>query len=484
MADPTSDPGASGQAAAQAVDAALERWARFDLFRGMDREILRLLLFAMRPVIYPPGAALIRQGERGTDMFLLDAGRVHVVIHEEDGSTRFETDVEAPALVGEMALVTHEPRNATVTASGEVRCLRVGQRAFRALVEDNPAAAAFLTRAVGRRLMDAHGIRRVGKYEVLGRLGKGGVATVFEGVHVDLQLRVALKMLAHDLVYKPGFAEPFRREARLIARLDHPGIVRVSDTEEAYGTHFIVMERVAGRTLDELIAQPTPVDFATARQILVEVASALHYSHERGVLHRDVKPTNIMVMTDGRAKLLDFSIAISVDRARPGGQIVYGTPHYMAPEQYLQQQLDGRVDLYALGIVAYELVTGRLPFEISTFRDFQKAHIETPMPDPRSLAPDVPADLVEFIARATRKRPVDRFASCGEAVSFLQQAGELPVVDSLDLTTLAISSHPSLRRDVETAVADLRGRLGRLPGVTLAVGHQQGKRRQAPAKAR
>ena len=460
--------------AKQDFDVTAVEWDQFELFRGMDTMVIRSLVDTMDPIEAEPGAVLIRQGDDGDAMFLLQEGTVGVRIEDKDGKVRFDGELEAPAVFGEMALVTRDPRTATVSARTPVRCLRVDKHTFARLVRKNPPAAAFLTRAVGKRLMDANGIRQVGKYEVAGHLGKGGLATVFEAMHPELGQPVALKMLWHHFVLRRGFAEAFKREARLIAGLRHPHIVRVIDTEKAYGTHFIVMERLSGRGLDELIEREEHLPWKVVRRILIEVLDALEYCHQKGLLHRDVKPSNIFLTEEGASKLLDFNIAVTTTAALEATGEAVGTPNFMAPEQVLGQPMDGRTDLYGLGITAYQIATGDVPFLADTLAELKEHQVATPLPDPRTLAPDVPEDLVHFILKATAKVPDDRFASCAEAADFLRRAVELPFVDRLELTSLAVSYHPSRRREVGRAMRRLYDELQGLAGVAVVYGHRRG----------
>ncbi len=446
-------------------------WADLEVFRTMTAVAIDELRAVMEPVKFVQGDSIVRQGEVADAMYLLDQGQVRVDVAKSD--THFERLLNAPALFGEMALITATPRNATVTAEGDVRCLRVSRAAFDELVQKNPHIAAFLTRAVGDRLLESQSIQHVGKYQVVGRLGAGAVATVFEALHPGLGRNVALKMLSHALVYHPKFARQFQEEAKLVAKLDHENIVRVYDTEKAYGTHFIVMEKLSGLTLDDVIRNKTQLNWGTVRRILREIASALAYSHARGLLHRDIKPSNVFLTADDRrVKLLDFGIAVSAEASAHGGNTLMGTPYYMSPEQILGNKLDGRSDLYSLGILAYELVTHDVPFDAETIEELLDLHLVAPTPDPRAKVRDLPDDLREFILRATAKKPEDRFVDCSEAVAFLQLAADLPVVHRIELSTVAISYHPSRRQMVADALADLEKRLHNQAGVTLLHAHQ------------
>jgi serine/threonine protein kinase len=449
-----------------------QNWACLEVFRGVSQDALDALEAAGEHIRVPEDTVLIEQRKPGEDMFILIEGNVRVSVRGEMTDTFFERVLAAPAMFGEMALLTNEPRSATVRAVTEVHCLRVGKRALDALIARNPRAATILTKIVGDRLLETGGIKRVGKYEVQGRIGAGAVATVFSAVHPELGQEVALKMLSHALVFHHGFADQFRSEARVVASLNHEHIVRVLDTEYAYGTNFIVMEKLKGVLLEDLIENDQALAWGAIRRIVKEVALALAYSHDRDLLHRDIKPSNVFLTEDRRAKLLDFGIAVNVGASETRGGHLLGTPYYMSPEQIRGDALDGRTDLYSLGIMAYELCTRAVPFDADTLDELLAKHMSDPMPDPRRLAPDIPDDLVQFIRIATAKRREERFPSCDAAARFLQTAAELPLVHKIELSMLAISYHPSRRRMVAEALCDLHKRLSDVAGVSLLYGHQ------------
>ncbi|MBM4342321.1 MAG: protein kinase [Deltaproteobacteria bacterium] len=448
-------------------------WATLPLFAGLSEEAVEHFRDAMAPAEFLAGTAVLTQGEPGEDMFVLESGTMRIIVRNEKNVVVFERTISAPALFGEMALITREPRTASVVAEEDVRCLRIDKQTVQELFSRHPNTAVFLTRLVGERLMESKGIRKVGKYEVIGRLGSGGVATVFEARHPILGTPVALKMLSHALVFDTSFAEHFQHEARLVAQLSHDHIVRVLDTESAYGTHFIVMEKLTGDLLESLIDSGQPLDWPNCRRILREVCDALWYSHRQGLIHRDIKPANVFLLTDGKAKLLDFGIATNPGggSAGPGGKVM-GTPYYMSPEQILGQPLDGRADLYSLGIMAYEMCCRELPFDGDTLQQLFARHINMPTPDPRWVEPELPDDLCEFIRRTTAKLPEDRFTNCNEAANFLKAAAEVPVLDRFAMSSLSVTYHASRRELVERVLAEAVAKLEGQSGVALFAAHR------------
>ncbi len=447
-------------------------WAMLPLFHDLTDDALKTLQEAMEPVTFADGAVVIEQGAIGEEMFVIERGRVHVSMCDAAGALFFETQLDAPALVGEMALVTRESRTATVTASGTVTAHRIRKSVLDDLFARHPQSASFLTALVGERLMETDGIRKVGKYEVLGRLGSGGVATVFEARHPGLGRSVALKMLSHSLVYDPNFADHFAHEGRIVAGLAHDNIVRVLDTEEAYGTRFIVMEKLTGELLEALIRRREELDWHVVRRILAETASALAYSHEKGLIHRDVKPANVFMTEDRRVKLLDFGIAVPVGVPTDQDGKVVGTPFYMSPEQILGLPLDGRADLYSLGILAYELCTAELPFWGDTVQAVFNLHLHQETPDPRLLEPDLPDDLADFIRLCTAKDTAKRFASCYDAASFLLRGMDAAAAAPHEMSTLALTYVPSRRGQVQQILDEALDKLKRLRGVQVFASNQ------------
>ena len=431
------------------------------LFADLADPELAALSDAFVSVYFADGEVLISQGERGDEMYLLEEGQVRIEVAEASRPD-FNRMVQSPAALGEMALLTDDVRTATVRAVGPVKCARLDRDRFEALVAQRPEVGKVLTRLLGERLKEIDGIRRVGKYTVTGVLGAGAVARVFSAVHPDLGLPVALKMLTHAVVHHPQFADAFDEEARLIARLSHPNVVRVYDTAEAYGTRFIVMELLEGRMLEERIASRQPVDWSVINRILLEMTAALAHVHQHGLVHRDVKPDNIFLSASGTAKLLDFGIAIRQARSVCSGDTL-GTPFYMPPEQILGWQLDGRTDLYALGMTAYEMATRRVAYDAQDLRTLLRMHIDAPPPELHEAAPSAPMWLAEFIRRCTQKHPDDRFGSALEAARFLR---ETPA-EGIGARNLSFAKEHTLQ--VDTALRKAQRDLANA-GIDLTIG--------------
>jgi tRNA A-37 threonylcarbamoyl transferase component Bud32 len=263
------------------------------------------------------------------------------------------------------------------------------------------------------------------RYWLLRPLGAGGMGTVWLAEHRVMGRRVALKVIRPEHVARPGAAERFRREAHAAARLQHPGIVAAHDAEQAGATHFLVMEYVAGVSLAEHLAGAGPLPVAEACRLARDAALALQHAHERGMVHRDVKPHNLMLAPDGQVKVLDFGLAAFAagegpDRGLTAANMVVGTPDYIAPEQAVDAHAaDGRSDVYSLGCTLYQMLTGRVPFPGDSTLAKLDAH-RGRAPEPvRALRPDVPAGLAAVLAKMMAKRPQDRYQTAADTARAL-----------------------------------------------------------------
>ncbi len=325
-------------------------------------------------------------------------------------------------------------------------------------------------------------------YKILRQLGRGGMATVYLAMQESVQREVALKVMSPSLLADPDFGERFLREARIAAKLHHRNVVGVHDVGRAGEYHYIAMEYLGGGAVLAKDGTPRPVGFAL--RVTREIATALNYAHAKGFVHRDVKPDNILLREDGSAALTDFGIARASDSAthmtRTG--TVIGTPHYMSPEQARGRPLDGRADLYSLGIVLYELLTGRVPFHADDSLAVGIMHITQPIP----ILPERLYALQPVLNRLLAKQPDDRFQD-GAAVADAIEQIELAIARG-EHPELADSSTPLPRRASadETATraipatppggARLRAEpsLGRMDDIANAPMHRSPHRAAAP----
>ncbi len=290
-----------------------------------------------------------------------------------------------------------------------------------------------------------------GRYRIERELGRGGMAKVFEGADTVLGRQVAVKILAPQFAEDEGFVQRFRREAQAAARLSNPNVVSVFDTGTDGGVHYIVMEYVEGRTLADYLSGGGRIMPERAVEIGESVCGALSAAHAQGVIHRDIKPGNIMLTPSGQVKVADFGIARMTTTAETIAQTaaVLGTASYLSPEQAQGQPVDGRSDIYSLGCVLYEMVTGRPPFVgDSPVAVASKQVLEQPVP-PSKLNPDVTPELDAVILRALAKNPANRYQSAEELRADLDRARRgLPV----EATPLLAPPAPTEVIATETAV--------------------------------
>lgn len=258
----------------------------------------------------------------------------------------------------------------------------------------------------------------IGRYDIYAELGAGGMATVYLALDLALDRKVAIKVLSPALAMSPDNVERFKREAKVAASLNHPNIIGILAVGDDPDLAYFVMKYVEGRALDSVVTDMGAQSVPFVRGVIGAAGRALHYAHSRGVIHRDVKPANFMLDTDGWLVVTDFGIAKMGDAKglTMTGSVV-GTPYYMAPEQFQGKPVTAAADQYALGIVAFELLTGRQPFAGDTVAEVMKGHLFDPIPSVRTLRPDVPETLDATITRMLSKEPGERFANLEEAVA-------------------------------------------------------------------
>jgi serine/threonine protein kinase len=266
--------------------------------------------------------------------------------------------------------------------------------------------------------------RQLGSYRVVAQLGKGGMAMVFKAYQPSMDRHVALKVLPRHLAEDdPQFILRFQQEARVLAQLQNPHILPVFDFGETDGYAYLVMPLLSGGTLADRL-QGEPLSLSQVYAIVAQVGEALDYAHSRGVVHRDVKPSNVLMDERGNGLLSDFGVAKLVEGAQHFTQTgsIIGTPAYMSPEQGLGLKIDRRCDIYALGVILYEMVTGRVPYEAETPMAVLLKHINAPLPSPRDLNPALPEAVERVIFKALAKDPDERFSTAGELAQALRAA--------------------------------------------------------------
>jgi eukaryotic-like serine/threonine-protein kinase len=352
-------------------------------------------------------------------------------------------------------------------AEGDGFCSTCGTPAGSSASHDPDASAGSAAGSAWAEVVQRLRRATQGEFEIGRELGRGAMAAVFLAHEVSLDRKVAIKVMSPGLLMDEGMAERFRREAITIANLNHPNIVSVHSVRQAQGLHFFVMRHIRGRSLEQVIQQASRLPIPIVRSILFQVGSALSYAHRSGVVHRDIKPANILIDEDGNAVVTDFGIAKVAElpsETHPGALI--GTPAYMSPEQCSGDDVSGASDQYALGAVAYEMITGVTPFSGSTLTVMQ-AHLEQPPQPVRSRSRDCPPELEAAVLRMLEKDPAGRWPSIAQA-KIAAAAAPLAEDDPLlaELCRLAAPDSESHRAGVPSRTT---------PGQTLS------SRRTAPS---
>ncbi|MBF0459882.1 MAG: protein kinase [Magnetococcales bacterium] len=409
-----------------------------DGFCDLDAQGLRAVAAECPVKSFAPEEYLMRKGEAGDVMYILMDGQVRVPVTDTTGEILSTLLLGPREVVGEMALLTDEPRRADVIAYTAVSALAMEKKQMDHLLHRYPSWANFLTSILVKRIQSVNGFQKIGKYQLLNELGTGSTARVYDGIHQYLGRPVAIKMLNHALVYNDLFRERFETEARIIAGLSHPNIIQVYDTEQMHGTFFIIMEKLPGNDLKKMLKRVKKFPPEEVILILHQVARALEYAHQQGILHRDVKLANCIMTESGQVKLMDFGL--SQPRGVSETTHIEGSPEYLAPEIIRGAPPDERSDIYALGIMAFALLTGRSPFYAKSVREVLVNHLNKPVPDIAALVPGIPKKLLTFIQGTLTKDPGQRLAHWPTIFSLLERRGTRKSADQTIPTSPAYHS--------------------------------------------
>lgn len=378
------------------------------------------------------GERFVVQGEVENTAYIIHSGSCLVIV-EKDGELHPVDHYGEGDIVGGLGILTGEPRRAHVEAETDMDLWVLTKAQFDEITEKDPALLDFITELVADRLDSRRptAYRTIGKYVATDIIGRGAFSIVYKGMHKDLSMPVVIKMMRHDMALYPEFMSSFRNEAKTIASLNHQHIVKVYDFDERYRTLFIIMEYVQGDSLKDMISHLRVLPSKLAVNFLNQICSALKYAHQRGIVHRDINPSNIIVQPNDQLKILDFGLACPTGTQDFGNT---GTVFYMAPEQIDGGPVDPRTDIYALGFTAYEMVTGRRPFPEDDLKSLFDLHLSRNIPDPAQIVSGLPALLRDFIIKAGRCDPSERYQNAAEAMEELQ-----PFVRELGLANKDLS---------------------------------------------
>ena len=298
-----------------------------------------------------------------------------------------------------------------------------------------------------------------GRYELLEKIGDGGMAVVYKGKDKLLNRFIAVKILRPEFTKDATFVENFKRESQAAAGLSHPNIVGVYDVGREGNINYIVMELIEGDTLNKIIVREAPMDYRKVIDISKQVASALRVAHKNKIIHRDVKPHNIMITNDGVVKLADFGIARAVnDATLSTGSKIVGSVHYFSPEQARGNYVDERSDIYSLGIVMYEMLTGKVPFDGDNPVTVALKHINEEITPPRELEPGIPPALERCVMKATSKYQTNRYANADELIQeldnikFVSSVAGDSIFESTEVVEKRNKRREELEKDINEAV--------------------------------
>jgi CRP-like cAMP-binding protein len=422
------------------------------------------------------GDRIAQAGTIGERIYFICDGDVEVQIPGPEGDIRRRVHVGRGDVVGEISLLVKSTYKADIVALTDTSAYYLDRECFQVLIEEHPGFAEVMSQLMTSRMAQTGGINNVGKYELRGKLGEGNMAVVFNAWDPDLEREVAIKMLKYKLTCNEKFLDRFEREAKTIASLNHPNIIHVFEIIDTFSTRFIVMEKLHGRDLSAILGENGPFDLAQTREILSQVASALQYAHNhgsKGIVHRDIKPSNIVIDNYGNIKLTDFGIA---SPPQESDVIIEGTPSYLAPEVIRGDEFDGRVDIYAMGVMAFHMLTGGPPFMAASLSRMLQMQVEQAPPDITAACPDIDAPFADFINKALSKEPGDRISDWNVIREILKPPSQLSLLLDPDELAVVIRFRDTASQH-STRLIDAMQRLLKEEGVNHEVVMHRGNQR-------
>jgi CRP-like cAMP-binding protein len=396
------------------------------LFNYFSQDEQKFLASKVKCKLIGAGERFITQGDVQQTAYIIQRGACLLVV-EKEGQLHPAGHLGRGDIVGIRSFLTGEPQSAHVEAETAMELWALDKSLFDNISKEDPELLEFLTEIVANRFDSRRPTadRVIGKYMATEIIGRGAYSIVYRGVNTDLSMPVAIKMLRHNLAMEPDFIKGFRNEAKTIASLKHENILRVYDIEERYKTVFIVEEMVEGESLASMLRRLNCIPSKLAISFLIQLCSGLEYAHKKGIIHRDINPSNIFVQQNDRLKILDFGLSCPIGTEDFAS---FGTMAYMAPEQIESEPMDQRTDIYAMGITAFEMLAGQSPFPETDPQKLIDLHCNCGIPDPADVVPNIPESLRQFILKACRQNPDQRYQTVTRALDDLNRlAGELGI---------------------------------------------------------
>lgn len=391
---------------------------------SLPQEVASKFIQHMTFIHIKKGERIIRQGDEAKTFYIILKGTCNV-LREKDDMFYSIDQLGAGDIFGEMSVFKGERYDAHIDAETDLDILSMGSGHLEEVSREFPEFRLFLSEVITHRLNTAKvsAEKKIGKYVINEKIGQGGSSIIYRGTHSMLNMPVAIKMLTHEMSMDPDFIEIFRNEAKTIAKLNHPHIVKVYDIEERYQTIFIVMEYLEGTTLNQVIKSTPKLSAKKIVDITLQTCFGLEYAHKHGIIHQDINPKNIFIQSDGQVKIFDFGLACTRGCVDPNF-LFPGTIFYISPEQIKGDPIDERTDIYALGITVYEMITGQPPLSDNNMRAQITWHLEEDIPDSRSTMPDLPDELHTFLMKTIRSDPALRYKNVSEILEDLYPLAE------------------------------------------------------------
>ena len=415
------------------------------------------------------GTRFICQGEIGHEAYVIQRGACMEIV-EKDGALHPVGHRSEGDIVGMISLLTEEPRTMHVEAETDMDVWVIHRDQFKEISANDPDLNTFLTELIADRFDSRRPTaeRTIGKYIATEIIGRGGYSIVYKGLHSTLNMPVAIKMMRHDLALQPEFLETFHNEAKIIASLNHENIIKVFDIDERYRTVFIIMEYLEGESLKMVLKRVKKIPPPLALSYISQICSALDHAHQKGLVHRDINPGNILVQKNDRIKLIDFGLACP---AGTEDSFFGGALPYQPPELVEGEHPDVFSDIYSLGITAFELITGRLPFSSDNNKDLMDKIRNQEIPSPLEWVPDTPDVLNNFITIACRKDPEKRFKTIHHALEALKPCVLLKISrmdisgkDTRSQATIRLSYDPAYQDEYDSLLNHLRDKMADMGG--------------------
>lgn len=412
------------------------------------------------------GERFLVQGSVEETAYIIQEGTCLTVV-EKNGSLHPTGHWSRGDIVGIRGLFTGEPRAAHAEAETDMQLWVLSKQQIDNISTNNPDLLTLVTEIVNSQFDSKRPVadRKIGKYIATHIIGRGAFSIVYKAFHKDLKMIVAIKMMRHNMVTDSGFLQNFRNEAQIIASLCHENILKVLDYEEMFRTVFIVTEFLEGESLRSLLLRLGRIPQLLAVRYIQQVCAGLAYAHGKGIVHRDINPDNIMVMPDDRVKILDFGLAC---QAGTEDEQIGGTLTYQAPELLEGSQADRQSDIYALGITAFELITGKTPFTAHEIMEIFQAHAPRIIPDPGDFVPDMFPEMRRFIVKSCQHEREKRYQDITEVLRelkplLLTTISRMPEQKDEQNTTAVLFRYAAHQLDnVHLLIQDVRRRSGEL----------------------